>query len=201
MALRENAASPIEVVEQTSATTLGFWLYILSDVMIFGALFATFMVLRHNTAGGPSGAEIFEPQYVLIQTIALLASSYTAALALSAARHGLLRRMWQCFVMTGALGLVFLGLEVREFMLLVSDGDSWQVSGFLSSFFALVGTHGLHITIGLLWLTTLFVAIKRRGLTSSNSRKLGLFTIFWHFLDVVWIGIFAIVYMFGVGVG
>lgn len=189
-----------ELTERQSVEKLGFWIYVMSDIMLFGALFATFMVLRHSTAGGPSGRDLFDPSYVLIQTIALLASSFTAALALSAKKHGLVAQMKIQLVLTGILGLVFLGMELNEFRNLLIEGYSWQASAFLSSFFTLVGTHGLHITIGLLWLAVLIVLLYRRGLTNAFGRKLELFVIFWHFLDIVWIGIFTIVYMFGVGV-
>ena len=189
-----------EVIERQNVEKFGFWIYVMSDIMLFGAFFATFMILRHSTAGGPSGHDLFDPSYVLIQTIALLASSLTAALALSAKKFGLLKQMKVQLILTGILGLVFLGMELNEFHNLVSEGHSWQASAFLSSFFALVGTHGLHITIGLLWLGVLLVLLFKRGLTSGLGRKLELFVIFWHFLDIVWIGIFTIVYMFGVGV-
>lgn len=189
-----------ELIERQNVEKLGFWIYVMSDIMLFGALFATFMVLRHSTAGGPSGRELFNPSTVLIQTIALLASSLTAALALSAKKFGLVRLMKVQLVITAILGLVFLGMELHEFFQLAADGHSWQASAFLSSFFALVGTHGLHISVGLLWLGVLLTLLFRRGLTASIGRKLELFVIFWHFLDIVWIGIFTIVYMFGVGV-
>jgi len=189
-----------ELAEKLDVNHFGFWIYIMTDLMLFASLFATFMVLRHNVAGGPSGREIFEPQMVLIQTIALLASSFTAALALAAKRHGLLSQMKLQLVLTGLLGLVFLGFELHEFHELLADGYSWHVSGFLSSFFALVATHGLHITIGLLWLISIFIYLAKKGFTPAISRKLEIFTVFWHFLDIVWIGIFTIVYMFGIGV-
>lgn len=186
--------------ERRETAQLGFWIYILTDVMLFGALFATFMVLRHNTAGGPSSVDIVEPPYVLIQTIILLASTFTVALATLAAKYGRMAMMKLQLALTGLLGLGFLGLEVNEFAVLVAEGHSWQVSAFLSAFFALVGTHGMHILVGLIWLGTLWWAIHKHGLTPHTERKLGLFALFWHFLDIVWIFIFAVVYMFGVGV-
>lgn len=189
-----------EIEEKSEIEGLGFWLYILSDLMLFSALFATFMVLRHNTAGGPSGSDLIDPPYTLVQTVTLLASSLTAALALSARKHGLMRQLKLQLVLTGLLGLVFLGLEINEFHGILAQGYSWQTSGFLSGFFTLVGTHGLHITIGLLWLGILLWHLYRRGMSDGLGRKLELFVIFWHFLDIVWIGIFTIVYMFGVGV-
>lgn len=187
-------------VEQEEVVRFGFWLYILSDIMIFGSLFATFMILRHNVVGGPSGQEIFDPPFVLLQTIVLLTSSFTVAMAVAAARHGKMRDMKTYLIATGLLGATFLGLEIYEFVKMVSEGHSWQISAFLSSYFALVGTHGAHILVGLIWLAALYVLIARRGMNVDRQRKLGLFSLFWHFLDIVWIFIFTIVYMFGIGV-
>lgn len=192
--------SPSAIVTQTETTRLGFWLYLLSDVMIFGALFATFMILRHNTAGGPSAEDIFEPPYVLLQTIALLLSSFTAALALLAARHSKLAHMRRYLYLTVVLGATFLLMELYEFAKLIVEGHTWQTSAFLSAFFTLVGVHGLHILVGLLWLGAFLYYYRLRGMDHNMIRKLGLFVLFWHFLDLVWIWIFAIVYMFGVGV-
>lgn len=186
--------------EKNDTARFGLWLYIISDIMLFGALFATYIVLRHNTAGGPSTVDIFEPPYVLVQTILLLTSSFTCALAVLAAKHGKFDAVKMQLALTGLLGLSFLALEINEFVTLATDGHTWVVSGFLSAFFALVGTHGLHILFGLIWLSALLVVIHRRGLTVHTVRKLGLFALFWHFLDIVWIFIFSIVYMFGVGV-
>lgn len=186
--------------EQTDTIRLGLWIYIMTDVMLFGSLFATFIVLRHNTAGGPSGVDIIEPPYVLLQTLILLASSFTCALAVLAARHRKLAAMKLQLALTGLLGLSFLALEINEFVKLALEGHTWQVSAFLSAFFTLVGTHGMHILVGLIWLTVLWLVIARRGLTEHTERKLGLFALFWHFLDIVWIFIFAVVYMLGVGV-
>lgn len=187
-----------ELRERDEVSRFGFWLYLLSDVMIFGALFATFMILRHNTAGGPSGSDIVDPPYVLLQTIVLLASSFTVAVALLAAKTGQLRDMQRYLWATLILGTLFLGLEIREFVIMVAEGHSWRESAFLSSFFALVGTHGLHILIGLIWLGVWLYYYGKRGLDGNMLRRLGLFALFWHFLDIVWIWIFTIVYMFGV---
>lgn len=188
-----------ETTQREETTRFGFWLYLLSDVMIFGALFAVYMILRGNTAGGPGIDEIVQPLPVLIQTMALLGSSFTVAVAVLAARSGRLETMRLYLWATLALGLVFLGLELTEFITLVNEGHSWKISGFLSSFFALVGTHGLHITIGLLWLTVWLVYYQRRGLNQHMLRRLGLFALFWHFLDIVWIWVFTVVYLFGMG--
>lgn len=187
-------------IEQEEVVRFGFWLYILSDIMIFASLFATFMILRHNVVDGPSGQDIFDPPFVLLQTIVLLTSSFTVAMAVSAARHGKMRDMKTYLIATGLLGATFLGLEIYEFTKMISEGHSWQISAFLSSYFALVGTHGVHILIGLIWLVALYTLIARRGMNVDRQRKLGLFSLFWHFLDIVWIFIFTIVYMFGIGV-
>jgi cytochrome o ubiquinol oxidase subunit 3 len=184
--------------EQEDVARFGFWLYLLSDVMIFAALFATFMVLRHNTVDGPSAPEIINPSIVLFQTIALLTSSFTVAVAVLAAKAGRLKEMKRFLWLTLAFGAFFLGLELYEFNTLIHEGYSWKVSAFLSSFFALVGTHGLHITVGLIWLTVWLIYFRKRGLDQHMTRKLGLFALFWHFLDIVWIWVFTIVYMFGV---
>lgn len=186
--------------DQEDTIRFSFWLYILSDIMIFASLFATFMILRHNVAGGPTSQDIFDPPFVLLQTLVLLTSSFTVAMAVAAAKYQKWRDMKVYLVATGLLGLTFLGLEIYEFAKLVGEGHSWQISAFLSSYFALVGTHGAHILVGLIWLTALYVLISRRGMNVDRQRKLGLFSLFWHFLDIVWIFIFTIVYMFGIGV-
>ena len=185
---------------RTEVARLGFWIYILTDVMLFGALFATYMVLRHNTAGGPNTLDIVQPPYVLMQTLLLLTSSFTMALAVLAAKYRKIETMKLYLVLTGILGIGFLALELNEFIHLALDGHTWHVSAFLSAFFALVGTHGAHITAGLIWLGVLWWLFAKRGLNEHTERKLGLFALFWHFLDIVWIFIFAVVYMFGVGV-
>lgn len=187
-------------LERVETARLGFWIYILTDVMLFGSLFATFMVLRHGTAGGPSGLNIFDPPYVLVQTLLLLSSSFTIALAVLAAKHRRFSAMKFQLILTGLLGLGFLLMEINEFIKFSHESFTWQMSAFLSAFFTLVGTHGAHILVGLIWLTVLLIAIRRRGMDEHMSRKLGLFALFWHFLDIVWIFIFAIVYMYGVGV-
>ncbi len=194
-----SVAHPLRELEKIETTRLGFWLYLLSDVMLFSALFATFMILRHNTAGGPSGVDIFSPPYVLLQTMALLISSFTVAVAVSAAQHHKRKEAVRYLIATAVFGLIFLGMELLEFRNLLLEGHSWQDSAFLTSFFTLVGTHGLHITMGLIWLGVFLFSLQRRVLDGNMIRKLGLFSLFWHFLDLVWIWIFTIVYMFGVG--
>ncbi len=179
------------------STTLGFWFYLMTDVMIFASLFATFMVLRHATAGGPGGPELFDMQLVLAETLVLLASSLFCGLAWLAFRHGKKNDFFMYLTATLVAGAIFLGIELYEFGKLLGEGHGWQASAFLTSYFSLVGTHGLHIAIGLLWGIVLFVAIKKRGMTPHMLRKFGLFSLFWHFLDLVWIFIFTIVYVIG----
>lgn len=175
----------------------GFWVYLMTDLLMFAALFATYAVLRDNTFGGISMQKLFNPPLVLTETLALLTSSFTCGLAMLAVKRNDKAKVFSWLGVTFFLGIFFLILEMSEFSRLISEGNSWQRSAFLSSFFTLVGTHGLHITIGLLWMLILFIQILRRGLTPGNIRKLTLLSLFWHFLDIVWIFIFTIVYLMG----
>lgn len=183
-----------------SDETLGFWLYLMTDCLVFASLFATYMVLRGNTAGGPSGESIFSLPYVFVETILLLTSSLMSGLALLAARQNRRQQVLVYLVLTGLLGAAFLGMELAEFSGLVADGHSWKQSAFLSSYFGLVGTHGLHIFIGLVWLIASMWYVFKRGLNGRLLQRLTLFTLFWHFLDIVWICIFTLVYLIG-GIG
>ena len=173
----------------------GFWMYLMTDFVLFASLFAVYAVLRANTFGGPSGLDIFNGPFVLTETVILLTSSFTAGLSLLAARDGNKRGVLFGLMVSGLLGLSFVLLEFSEFAKLIAEGDGPQLSGFLSSYFVLVGTHGLHIIVGLLWIVALIFAIVRKGLTRANMRKLMLWSMFWHFLDIVWIFIFTIVYL------
>lgn len=179
-------------------TIFGFWTYIMTDCVLFATLFATYAVLRNNTAGGPSTHDIFTMPYVLAETLLLLTSSFTCGLAMITLKEKSRVPTAILLSLTFLLGLAFVGMELSEFAKLVNEGSSWQRSGFLSSFFTLVGTHGLHITVGLMWLAVLGVRMAQRGLSAKITRQLTLFSIFWHFLDVVWIFIFTIVYLMGV---
>jgi len=178
-------------------TYIGFWIYLMTDCLLFATLFATYAVLQGNTAGGASAAELFSLPFVLAETLLLLASSLTCGLAIVAMHQGMVRRMIIWLVATFVLGAGFLGMELYEFTHLVAEGDSWSRSGFLSAFFTLVGTHGLHITVGLLWLIVMIVRVMQGGLGPVNAKRLTLFSLFWHFLDVVWIFIFTVVYLMG----
>lgn len=183
---------------QFNKTTLGFWLYLMTDCILFATLFATYVVMRDATAGGPNGAHIFEMPLVLVETIILLTSSFTCGLALIALKARKVRQMVIALSLTFLLGIAFLSIELWEFAKLISEGYGPQRSGFLSAFFTLVGTHGLHISIGLLWLLVLMGVLYKRGLSSKLTRQFTLFALFWHFLDLVWIFIFTVVYLMGV---
>lgn len=178
-------------------TLLGFWIYIMTDCILFGSLFATYAVLRNSTFGGPGANELFSLPFVLGETLILLTSSFTSGLGMLAAHRQAKKQVLAWFGVTMLLGSAFLTMELTEFSKLVAEGNSWQRSGFLSAFFTLVGTHGLHIATGLLWGGVLLVQVARRGLVRSTVRRLMLFSLYWHFLDIVWILIFSIVYMMG----
>jgi cytochrome o ubiquinol oxidase subunit 3 len=180
-----------------SKTAFGFWVYIMTDCVLFATLFATFTILRSNTNGGPAGDELFSLPFVLAETLILLTSSLTAGMGLLAAHHRDRKAVVILFGLTFLLGLAFLGLEIREFHKLAAEGNSWRRSGFLSAFFTLVGTHGLHITTGLIWMTVMMWQVLSKGITAVNLRRLTVLALFWHFLDIIWIFIFSFVYMIG----
>jgi cytochrome o ubiquinol oxidase subunit 3 len=181
-----------------NGTTLGFWLYLMSDCLIFACLFATYAVLGRNYAGGPSGAELFDLKLVAINTAFLLVSSITYGFAMLAAQRQQLQKTLVWLAITGVLGACFLALEIYEFWHLIHQGAGPARSGFLTSFFALVGTHGLHVAFGIVWLVTLLFQLNKHGLTTENFRRLSCLSMFWHFLDVIWIGVFTFVYLMGV---
>jgi len=184
--------------EDDNKTVFGFWLYLMTDCVLFGSLFATFVVLRNSTFGEPGGQTLFSLNFVLAETLILLTSSFTCGLGILSARRGHKDRVLVSFAITFLLGLAFIGLELHEFNHLYNDGDSWRRSGFLSAFFTLVGTHGLHISTGLLWMGTMMVRVKKAGLTRLNVRQLTMLSLFWHFLDIIWIFIFTVVYLMGI---
>lgn len=184
--------------KHTEKTLFGFWTYLMTDLVLFATLFATYVVLRGNIHDGPAGKDIFDMPFVLTETMILLLSSFTIGLAMLASYRNRVRLTLTFLFITFALGATFLGMEIYEFQHLVHEGYSWQRSAFLSSFFTLIGTHGLHILAGLIWASVLFVQILKRKLTVHTTRRLALFSLFWHFLDIVWIFIFTIVYLQGV---
>ncbi len=179
-------------------TSIGFWVYLMTDCILFATLFATYVVLQNGTAEGPTSHEIFELPIALTETLILLASSFTCGLAMLAMNYGKTRHMLGWLLITYILGVSFLAIELTEFAILVGEGHGWQQSAFLSAFFTLVGTHGAHIFFGLLWLLVLACVFFKRGLTSKLKRQFTLFGLFWHFLDLVWIFIFTVVYLMGV---
>jgi len=173
----------------------GFWIYLMTDLIMFAALFASYAVLRDNTFGGPGASELFSLPGALTETLILLTSSFTCGLAILAAYKNNKTQTLIWFGITFLLGTAFLVLELKEFSHLIAEGNSFQRSAFLSSFFSLVGTHGLHIAVGLLWMLVSMVMVWFKGLTPFIVNKLTRLILFWHFLDVVWIFIFTIVYL------
>ena len=180
-----------------NGTLLGFWIYLLSDLMVFACLFATFGVLGRSFAAGPSGADLFDLKLIAVNTAVLLLSSITYGFAMIAMQNRRKGGVIGWLAVTGVLGLAFLGIEVYEFHHLIHLGAGPQRSAFLSSFFALVGTHGLHVLFGVIWLVTLCIQVRKHGLTRANTRRVACLSMFWHFLDVVWIGVFTFVYLMG----
>lgn len=184
--------------EEGASTNIGFWVYLMSDCLMFAVLFATFGVLGGSYAAGPGPKDLFDLELVAINTAFLLLSSLTfgmAMLAMTIKHDQKVTLRW--LGVTLVFGLLFLAVELYEFYHLIHVGAGWQRSAFLSSFFALVGTHGLHVAFGCIWLVTLMVQINQRGLIPANQRRLMCLSMFWHFLDVIWIGVFTFVYLMG----
>jgi cytochrome o ubiquinol oxidase subunit III len=173
----------------------GFWLFLLSDIIIFAALFATYSVLSGSTAGGPSAAELFDKRHVFLETLLLLASSVTCGFGALAIHRTDARATYFWMGITFILGLSFLTMEGKEFAGMVAAGAGPSHSAFLSAFFTLVGTHGLHVTLGLVWLIVMMLQMATLGFQPMVSRRLFCFGLFWHALDIVWIGVFTIVYL------
>ena len=182
------------------STVLGFWMYLMSDCLIFAILFACYAVLGHSYGGGPGPRQLFELPLVAFNTAMLLLSSLTYGFAMLTMEHkaASVRAVQGWLILTGLFGLAFLCIELYEFSHLIQEGAGPQRSAFLSSFFTLVGTHGLHVTVGLVWLVTLVVQLGTHGMGADNRRRLVCLGMFWHFLDVIWIGVFTIVYLMGV---
>jgi cytochrome o ubiquinol oxidase subunit 3 len=178
--------------------TFGFWLYLMSDLIIFSTLFATFIVLGRNYAGGPTGKELFDLPYLLGETLFLLFSSVTYGLAMLAVHESKKKWVLIGLAFTFLLGVGFVSMEIHEFHGMVAAGHGPDRSAFLSSFFTLVGTHGVHVTFGLIWMAVMIGQVAVKGLTSPVQSRLLRLSMFWHFLDIVWIGIFSIVYLIGV---
>lgn len=179
-------------------TTLGFWLYLLTDSLVFACLFTSYVLFHHETFGGPSSRDLFSLKTAFIETMVLLCSSLACGFSLLSALKGHKEAILFWLGVTFLLGMSFVVIEGREFAELIREGHTWQTSAFLSSFFTLVGTHGLHVSIGLLWLAVMFGQIFFSGITLETFRRLVIFSLFWHFLDFIWIFIFTIVYLIGV---
>ncbi|MEH2548426.1 cytochrome o ubiquinol oxidase subunit 3 [Bradyrhizobium sp. AZCC 2262] len=176
----------------------GFWIFLLSDIVMFAALFASYAVLVHSTAGGPTGAQLFNQVTVAIETACLLVSSYTCGLMSLAINSRRYLRTYLWALITFALGAAFLTLEIREFANMIAIGATPQRSAFLSAFFTLVGCHGLHVTLGLIWMAVMMVQVAVMGFDATVQRRLLCFSLFWHALDIVWVGLFTVVYLMGV---
>lgn len=181
-----------------SSTMLGFWLYLMSDCLIFAVLFAVYAVVGANYAAGPAPKDLFDLDLVAVNTAMLLLSSITYGFSMIAMQNRKVRGTLIWLGITGLFGLAFLAIELYEFHHLIHLGAVPQRSAFLSAFFTLVGTHGIHVTFGIIWLVTLMTQVGRHGLIAANRRRLMCLSMFWHFLDVVWIGVFTFVYLIGV---
>ncbi|MDC9735463.1 cytochrome o ubiquinol oxidase subunit III [Proteus mirabilis] len=175
----------------------GFWIYLMSDLILFASLFATYAVLVNGIADGPSGKEIFSLPFVLVETFLLLFSSITFGFAMLSMNKGSVSQVNLWLFVTFLFGLGFVVMEVYEFHELIAEGYGPDHSAFLSAFFALVSTHGLHVTAGLVWIIIMMIQVSRRGLTDVNRTRLSCLSLFWHFLDVVWICVFTVVYLMG----
>ncbi|MFB9274689.1 cytochrome o ubiquinol oxidase subunit III [Cohnella cellulosilytica] len=174
---------------------MGFWIFLITDCILFGTLFATYVVLSGNTAGGPTGAELFEMPGVIAETFILLTSSFTSGLAVLAMNRGDRKGLISWLAVTVVLGAAFITLELTEFVTLVHEGAKISTSAHWSGFYTLVGTHGLHVSLGLVWMIAIMIQLGRHGINSVTRRKVNVISLYWHFLDVVWIFVFTIVYL------
>ena len=191
-------AHEIEFSSEAKAL-FGFWAYIMSDCLLFASIFAAYAVLHTSTFGGPSSRELFSMPFVLGETLILLASSFTYGLVTLYAHHHNSKKMVLAYLaITFVLGALFLAMEVSEFTKLIYEGNGPARSAFLSAFFTLLATHGLHVTAGLIWMGTVFAQVWRSGVNMVTLRNISVLGLFWHFLDIVWIFIFTIVYLMGV---
>jgi cytochrome o ubiquinol oxidase subunit III len=188
----------LEHPDTDAMESFGFWIYLMSDLILFAALFATFAVLGRNHAGGPTGKDLFQLPYLLGETLFLLFSSATYGLTILAMHTGRKALVLTGLAVTFLLGLGFISMEMNEFIRMILDGNGPERSAFLSAFFTLVGTHGIHVTFGLIWMTVMMGQVIVKGLTTPVQSRLMRLSMFWHFLDIVWIGVFTIVYLMGV---
>jgi len=175
----------------------GFWIFLLSDIVMFSAIFATYAVLSRATAGGPSGTDLFSQGTVAIETSCLLASSFLCGMMSMAVSRGDYRGTYIGGASTFLLGAAFLALEIREFAGMVAQGATPERSAFLSAFFTLVGCHGAHVAVGLAWLIVMMALVRSKGFRPNIRRRLACFSLFWHALDIIWVALFTIVYLMG----
>ncbi|KPC98137.1 cytochrome aa3 quinol oxidase subunit III [Geobacillus zalihae] len=195
---RYDETLPLEYRTQESRLNiLGFWIFLGAEVALFATLFATYLVLFQRTGSGPTAGELFEVQDVLIETLLLLTSSFTCGLAIFEMRRGRISGLIAWLLVTLLLGAGFITFEIREFIHYVHEGATMQTSAFLSSFFVLVGTHGAHVSVGIGWMILIIIQLLQRGFTPKTARKVFIVSLYWHFLDVVWIFIFTLVYLLG----
>ncbi len=193
-----NHAQPLEYQsEQGRLNIFGFWVFLAAEIMLFATLFTSYFTLEHRTGNGPGGAEIFDITPVLIETIVLLTSSFIIGLGIHAMRLGNKKAMLTFFVITLILGLGFLGVEIYEFVHYVHIGAGLQTSAFTAMLLTTLGTHGAHVTFGLFWGIAIIIQVVKRGLTPETANKSFIFSLYWHFLDVVWIFIFSFIYLKG----
>ncbi|OKO96781.1 hypothetical protein BRO54_0334 [Geobacillus proteiniphilus] len=198
VAHRYDETLPLEYRTQESRLNiLGFWIFLGAEVALFATLFATYLVLFQRTGSGPTASELFEVKDVLIETLLLLTSSFTCGLAIFEMRRGRLAGLLAWLLVTLLLGAGFIAFEIREFIHYVHEGATMQTSAFLSSFFVLVGTHGAHVSLGIGWMILIIIQLLQRGFTPKTARKVFIVSLYWHFLDVVWIFIFTLVYLLG----
>lgn len=181
-----------------SKTVLGFWMYLMTDCILFASLFTTYAVLHNSTFDGPTSKELFSLSTAFLETMLLLFSSVACGLGMLSSVRNQKNRVVAYFAVAFLLGASFVAIELNEFIHLIHEGASWKRSAFLSSFFTLVGTHGIHVSVGLLWMGVLMAEVCLRGIIVTTFRRLVIFSLFWHFLDLVWVFIFTFVYLIGV---
>ncbi|AMW98290.1 cytochrome aa3 quinol oxidase subunit III [Rummeliibacillus sp. G93] len=196
---KENTSAPLEYrTHENEMKIFGFWVFLGAEIVLFATLFSVYFALADRTGTGPTGKEIFEMPPVLIETFVLLTSSFLIGLGVHAMRIGRKKAMMVFYIITLLLGLVFLGVEINEFLTYIHDGATITTSAFMSALMTLLGTHGAHVTFGFLWGSAILIQIKRHGLNAKTANKAFIFSLYWHFLDVVWIFIFSFVYLKGV---
>lgn len=196
--LHADTRTPDPHQDTFSKTLLGFWMYLMTDCILFASLFMTYAVLHNNTFGGPTSRELFSLSSTFFETMVLLFSSVACGMGMLSALNNKKMRILGWFSIAFLLGATFVAIELTEFSQMVQEGNSWSRSAFLSSFFTLVGTHGLHVSIGLLWMAVVMAQVYFTGVNVNTFRRLAVFSLFWHFLDLIWIFIFTFVYLMGV---